>query len=47
MLSRMFRLGTTVVVLGLMTVSASAQGPGGGVAADLGRPRIRTARNCD
>lgn len=30
MLSRVFRLGTTVVVLGLMATSAVAQGPGGG-----------------
>ena len=30
MLSRLFRVGTTVVVLGLMAVSAGAQGPGGG-----------------
>ncbi len=29
MLSRVFRLGTTVVVLGLMATSAGAQGPGG------------------
>lgn len=30
MLSRVFRLGATVVVLGLMATSAGAQGPGGG-----------------
>ena len=29
MLSRVFRLGTTVVVLGLMATTAAAQGPGG------------------